>query len=272
MAVTVDAARFEREFLSSLAGEDVGPIATPPKHPMETVEDLVASLLAAADTGDADGWAALCTDEALQSTYLVAAGTGRLMETSLMAVWDPEADPMPEMEVIGDPFVVGDAAAIAMRYSAPGEPAGTGEGFVVFVGDRTTDGLLAAGSANFVALDEPPADEALARELIETLVAAWNADDVDGVLATMSDDVVVWGDVLYPETMDSLPALREMLVGALSLDMEMTRPAVTSGPFAAVPVRFTDATSDARRDVIATLWIRDARIAMMAIAQGELSG
>ncbi len=107
---------------------------------------------------------------------------------------------------------------------------------------------------------------------METYVAAWNADDVDGVLATMADDGVLWGNVLYPETMGSGPALREMLAEAFWLHLEMTGPPITSGPFAAVPLRFVDDTSGARLGVIAILWIRDGRIALMAIAEGELQG
>lgn len=278
VAVTVDAVRFEREFLSSLTGQDVGPIAKPPEHPKppkrpaETAHDLLAALFAAADAIDADAWAALCTGEAVQSAYLATEGKGRLMEPSAMAEWDPGANPMREMEVLGEPLVVGDAGAIAVRYSPEGEPAGHGEGFVVVVSDRSADGLLVAGSASFLGLDEPPAGAAVAQELMEAQTAAWNADDVDGVLATMSDDAVLWGDVAYPETMDSGPALREMVTGALALRAETTGPPLTSGPFAAVPLRFTNVASGARRDVIAILWIRDGRIVLMAIAQGELHG
>jgi pyrimidine-specific ribonucleoside hydrolase len=272
VAVAVDAARFEREFLSSLTGEDVGPVAAAPKRPAPTVEDVVASLLVAANAGDAEEWAALCTDEAMQSAYLAAEGIGRLTEPTSMADWDPEADPLQRMEVLGEPLVVGDSAAVAVRYPREGESTEEVEGFVVIVGDHTVDGLLVASRADFLSMDEPPADAAVARGLMEAYVAAWNADDVDGVLATMSDDAVIWGDVAYPEAVGSGPALREMLAGALWLHLAATGPPVTSGPFAAVPIRFTDEASGARRDDIAILWIRDRSIALMAIAPGEMQG
>lgn len=272
VAVTVDAARFEREFLSGLAGEDVGPVATPPERPAATVEDLLVSLFVAAGAGDTDAWAALCTDEAVQSAYLVTEGTGRLMEPSLMAEGDPGVNPVQGLEVLGESLVVGDAAAIAVRHPPQGDTARHGEGFVVVVGDRIADGLLVAHSASFIATGDSSTDAAVARELMEAQVATWNADDLDGVLATMSDDVVLWGDVADPDAMDSGPAVREMVAGAFALREETTGPPVTSGPFAAVPLRFTDETSGARRDVIAILWIRDGRIALMAVAQGELQG
>jgi hypothetical protein len=272
VATTIDAARFEREFLSGIAGEDVGAIVKPPKRPATSVADLLVSLLAAAEAGDADAWAALSTDEAIRSAYLAAAGTGRLVESSLMAEGDQAAYPMGEMEVLGEPLVVGDAGAIAVRYSPEGEPTGQVEGFIVIVGDRAADGLLVAGSASFFGLDAPPADAGVAHDLMEAQVAAWNADDVDGVLATMSGDVVVWGDVVYPDTMDFGPALRELLAGAFTLREQISGPSVTSGPFVAVPLRFTAENSEGSLGVIAIIWIRDGRIALMAMAHGELQG
>ncbi|NIR37039.1 MAG: hypothetical protein GWN07_35560, partial [Actinobacteria bacterium] len=100
----------------------------PPKHPAATVEHLLTSLLAAGGAGDVDAWSALSADEAIQSLYLVTEGKGRLMEPSPMAEWDPEADPLREMEVIGEPLIVGDAAAIAVRCSLPAAPVDGGEG------------------------------------------------------------------------------------------------------------------------------------------------
>jgi hypothetical protein len=272
VAVTVDAARFEREFLSSLAGEDVGSIATPPKLAAATAEDLLMSLLAAADAGEADTWVALCSDDVVWSTYLATEGTGRLNEPSSTAEWDPRAEPMPPMDVLGEPLVVGDTAAIAVRYSRQGESPGDAEGFVVIAGDRAADGLLVASAANFFGMGEPPANATIVQELMEALAGAWNADDVDGMLATMTDDVVIWGDLSYPDAIDSGPMLRDVLAGAFALQAQITGPPVTSGPFAAMPMRFTDETSDASRDVITVLWIRDGRIAMMALALGQLQG
>jgi len=130
MAVAVE--RFEREFLSALAGEDVGTVEPPPKTPQDTVAELVDALFAAAAAGDADAWRALCTDEARQSVYLVTAGVGRLVDSYPMADWDPGADPLEGMEILGDPLVSGDAAAVPVRYSLLGQtqPA---TGFIVIV-------------------------------------------------------------------------------------------------------------------------------------------
>jgi hypothetical protein len=268
VAMTVDAERFEREFLSALAGEDVGPVEEPPKTPAASVAELVDALFAAAAGGDADAWQGLCTDEALQSVYLVTGQIGRLMDSYPMAYWDPGADPLEGMEILGEPLVAGDAAAIPVRYTVPGQtqPA---TGFLVIVGGQVAGGLLVAGGASFFAEGGPTADPAVAQALVVAQVAAWNADDVDGVLATMTDDVAFWGTVVYPDTMDSGPALRDLLVGAFSLAFEVTGPPVVSGPFAVVPMRFADEMSGEAIDLLGALWLRDGKIALQAIAMGE---
>ncbi|HSR44156.1 MAG TPA: nucleoside hydrolase [Acidimicrobiia bacterium] len=272
VAVAVDATRFEHEFLSSLAGKDVGPVAVLSKRPAVTVEDLLASLIAAADGGDSDAWASLSTEGAVISTYQVIEGEGRLIGSSPMAEWNPEADPMHGIDAPGEPLVIGDAAATSVRYSPPDESMGDAEGFLVIVGNRAKDGLLVEGGARLFGINEPPTDALAAQQLMEAYVAAWNDDDVEGVLATMAHDGVLWGNVLYPETMDSVPALREMLAGAFWLQLETTGPLMTSGSFAAVPLRFVDETSGGSLGVIAVFWIRDGRIALMVIAEGELQG
>lgn len=271
VAVTVEVERFEREFLSALAGEDVGPVVEPPKTPAASVAELVDALSAAADAGDAAAWRALCIDEALQSVYLVTGQIGRLMDSYPMAYWDPGADPLADMEILGEPLVAGDAAAIPVRYTVPGQtqPA---TGFIVIVAHRAEEGLLVAGSASLFAVGAVDADPAVAQALVAAQAAAWNADDVDGVLATMADDVAFWGTVVYPDTMDSGPALRDLLVGAFSLAFEVIGPPVVSGPFAVVPLRFADEMSGEAFDGLGVLWVRDGRIALQAIAMGQPSG
>ena len=85
----------------------------------------------------------------------------------------------------------------------------------------------------------------------------------------MTDDVAFWGTVVYPDTMDSGPALRDLLVGAFSLAFEVTGPPVVSGPFAVVPMRFADEMSGEAIDLLGALWLRDGKIALQAIAMGE---
>jgi hypothetical protein len=155
-----------------------------------------------------------------------------------------------------------------VRYTVPGQtqPA---TGFLVIVGGQVAGGLLVAGGASFFAEGGPTADPAVAQALVVAQVAAWNADDVDGVLATMTDDVAFWGTVVYPDTMDSGPALRDLLVGAFSLAFEVTGPPVVSGPFAVVPMRFADEMSGEAIDLLGALWLRDGKIALQAIAMGE---
>ncbi len=179
---------------------------------------------------------------------------------------------MPGLEVLGEALVVGDAAAVSVRYSLPGEPAEDVAGFVVIVGDRVTDGVLAGGAARFLATGEPTADVTVAEELMAAQVAAWNAEDVEGVLATMSDDAALWGDLADPDAIGSGAAVREAVIGAFPLRMEMTGAPVTSGPFAAVPLQFTSETVEGWRNVIAIIWVRHGRLALTAVAQGELVG
>jgi pyrimidine-specific ribonucleoside hydrolase len=272
VAVTVDVERFEREFLSALAGEDVGPVLEPPKTPAASVVELVDALFAAAGAGDAAAWRGLCTDDALQSVYLVNAGIGRLMDSYPMADWDPGADPLEGMEILGDPLVSGDAAAVPVRFNASRVGAGPVEGFLVIVGGRAAEGMLVAGSASFFAEVGAASDPAMVRDLMGAQATAWNADDVDGVLATMTDDAAFWGTVIYPDTVDSGPALRDLLVGAFSLAVEVTGPPVVSGPFAVVPLRFADEISEEAFDGLGILWVRDGEIALQAIAMGERSG
>ena len=59
-------------------------------------------------------------------------------------------------------------------------------GFDVMVVRHVEGGLLVGGAATFFADDRPDlvADPAEARALIEASAAAFNADDVEGVLAT----------------------------------------------------------------------------------------
>ncbi|MBN2114863.1 MAG: nucleoside hydrolase [Acidimicrobiia bacterium] len=271
VAVRVDVERFEREFLSALAGEDVGPVEAPRKTPMATIGDLVTALFAAAEAGDADAWFALCRDDAPQAVYLVTEGVGRLLDSYPMAGWDPGADPLEGMEVLGEPLVSGDAAAIPVRFADPRVGAGQVEGFLVIVGARATDGVLVAGSASFFAEDGTATDPATVRDLMEAQATAWNADDVDGVLATMTEYVVVWGSPFYSETMHSGSVLRDLLTGVLSMTVEAIGPPVVSGPFAVVPLRLTDEASGEGMDLLGILWVRDSMIALQAFAVGEVS-
>jgi hypothetical protein len=272
VAMTVDVERFEREFLSALAGEDVGPVEARPKTPMATIDELVTTLFAAVDAGDGDAFGALCRDEALASTYLVIGSDGVLMESSPMAGWDPGVDPLEGMEIVGERLTAGVAAAIPVRFADPRLGGGQVEGFLVFVGGRVTGGLLVAGGVSFFADGGGTADPDVVRALVAAQATAWNADDVDGVLATMADDVAFWGTVIYPDTMDSGPALRDLLVGAFSLAVEVTGPPEVSGPFAVVPLRFADEMSGEAFDGLGILWVRDEKIALQAIAMGEPPG
>lgn len=265
VAMTVDVERFEREFLSALAEEDVGPVEARPKTPQATAAELVDALFAAAAAGDGETWQALCTDEARQTVYLVTEGIGRFMESYPMADWDPGVDPLEGMDILGEPLIAGDAAAIPVRYTLPGQ-AQPATGFIVIVAHRAEVGLLVGASAGLFAVGAADADPAGVGALLEAQAAAWNAGDVDGVLATMTEDAGVW-DVSSGElAVGEDPRL--LLSGALSLGLEITGEPVLSDPFAVVPHRFTDTASGEAREGLVLYWRRDGKIALQVYALG----
>ena len=95
----------------------------------------------------------------------------------------------------------GDVVVVPVAYTYP-EPIGVLTGFDVLVVRHVDGGLLVGGAATFFADDRPDlvADPAEAQALIEASSAAFNADDVEGVLATMTGDALLWEDMTDAET------------------------------------------------------------------------
>jgi inosine-uridine nucleoside N-ribohydrolase len=253
--ITVDVERFEREFLSALAGEDVGPIESPTKTPAASMEALVTGLLAAAEDGNGDAWRALCSDDATQAVFLVTGESGSFVDEYAMAEWNPAATPLVDTAVVGAAAVSGDVATIPVRSTYQSGPARDVAGFAVIIGTRVEGGLLVAGGASFLAEVGAEADPTVAQTLIETQLAAWNADDLEGVLATLTDD-------LGAQVRETLEA------DAFGYQVEITGPPRLSGPFALVPNRLTEDTSGVGTDGFFVYWIQDGKIALFLPVQG----
>jgi hypothetical protein len=176
------------------------------------------------------------------------------------------------MEVLGEPLVSGDAAAIPVRYTSDQAGMGQVEGFIVIAGRREASGLVVAGSASLFAQSGATTDQAVAVGLLEEFTASWNADDAGGVLATMTEDVAVWFNMAYADSIGSAADLEMALPAAFSLSMEATGPPLLTGPFIAAPLLGTDAGTGEAMGAIAILWVDEGKIALLAFAMGESSG
>lgn len=263
----IDADRFAREFLSALAGEDVGPIRAVLPTPATTVEELTAALHAALGAQDAAAYRALFAVGARQVFYLVEGKTGRFVDDLVILAGDPATDPLQSMEVLGNPVVSGNVAAIPVRYTLRLEQPRVVVGFDVVVGvPAPQGGLLIGGVASLVADPGLEVDLAVARSLVEAEGAAWNAGDVGGVLATMGEDAVLW-DPTAPDEILTGPALEGLLASLIpNLSLEVAGPPLVSGPFFVVAERITDRASGSGPYAVAVYWIRDGLTALRVIA------
>jgi len=143
-------------------------------------------------------------------------------------------------------------------------------GFDVAVVRHVEGGLLVGGAATFFADDRPDlvADPAEAQALIEASAAAFNADDVEGVLATMTGIAVLWEDATDVDTTHRGTArLREFLTANLGFTVEYIGAPLFSGPFVAVPSRHTVEATGLTYDGMYIFWISDGKIALQAYAQ-----
>jgi len=243
--------------------------AGPAKTPMPTVEELVAAYYATGNAGDWDGFRALNTDDCMHAIYYVEGRTGAISDNISHAAYDFASDPNQGIEVLGEFFVSGDGdvVVVPVAWTYP-DPTGVLTGFDVLVVRHGDGGLLVGGAATFFADDRPDlvADPAEAWALIEASRAAFNADDVEGVLATMSGSAVFWEDMTDVETIHGGTALREFLTANLMLSIELTGEPVASGRFVAVPGRNTD-DRGFFGDGMYVFWISDGKIALQAYAQ-----
>jgi len=244
--------------------------AAPAKTPMPTVDELVAAYYATGNAGDWDGFRALSTDDCMHAIYYVEGRTGAISDNFSHAAYDFASDPNQGIEVLGE-FVVsgdGDVVVVPVAWTYP-DPTGVLTGFDVLVVRHGDGGLLVGGAASFLADDRPDlvADPAEAWALIEASRAAFNADDVEGVLATMSGSAVFWEDMTDVETIHGGTALWVFLTANLTVIAEPPGEPVASGRFIAVPGRNS---SDAGffSDGMYIFWISEGKIALQAYAQG----
>ncbi len=269
VALTVDAERFLQQFFSGLAGEDIGPIAAPPQTPAASIEELLtAYYVGGGGPGGWDAFRALSTYDCRHTFYYVDGQVGQVAADFAHADYDFGSDPNQGLEVLGAPLVSGDVVAVPVRYTYP-DPTGVLTGFDVMVVKHVEGGVLISGVATFVAVPGGDAEAAVVQPLLEAEAAAWNADDIDGVLATWTDDAVFWQGVGGGYTTFTGAALREVIPGLFFVSVEMTGTPLLSGPFAAVPNRLTVEASGAGADGISIYWVRDGKFALQAFGQGE---
>ena len=243
------------------------------KTPAASVEELVAAVYAALNAKDSAGLWALHTDDAgVHSFYVAQERSGHVAAGITPGHYDLRSDQYQSVEVLGEPLVSGEVVAIPVAYTYP-EPDGVYTGFEVLRVAQVEGGLLVGGAATFYSDIGPDgvADPAGARLLIQTAAAALNAGDVEGVLATMSGDVLLWedmfdGDAKYSGT----EAVRRVLTDlGTYLAVEFMGEPLYSGPFVAVPSRHTVEGSGASIDGLYVFWIRDGEIALQAYARGD---
>jgi hypothetical protein len=239
------------------------------KTPMPTVDEVVAAYYATGNAGDWDAFRALSTDDCMHAIYYVEGRTGAISDNISHADYDFASDPLQGIEVLGPAVVSERVVAIPVAYTYP-DPTGVLTGFDVLVVRYVEGGLLVGGVASFLADDRPDlvADPADARAVIDASRAAFNAEDVEGVLATMSGAAVFWEDMTDAETTHrGTAALREFLTDSLFFSVELTGDPVMSGRFLAVPSHHS-ADSGGFADGMYVFWISDGKIALQAYAQG----
>ena len=243
----------------------------PAKAPAATVEELVTAYYATGNAGDYDAFRALNTDDCMHAIYYVAGSVGRISDNISHADYDFAADPLQGIEVLGESVVSGDVVAVPVAYTYPADVLGVLTGFDVLVVRHVEGGLLVGAVATFFADNQPDlaADPVEAQALVEAAAAAFNADDVEGVLALMTEEGAIWEDMTDIDTIHQGAAdLRDVLVADLGFTVGFPGDLVASGRFFAVPGRHTDAATGFTYDGMYIFWIRDGKIALQAYAQG----
>jgi hypothetical protein len=168
-------------------------------------------------------------------------------------------------------LVSGEVVAVPVAYNYPASGLGTLTGFDVMVVTHVEGGLLVGGAATFAADERPDlvADPAEAQALIEASEAAFNADDIEGMLANYSAGALFWEDMTDVDTTYRGTAdIRDFFTANHFFTGEATGDPVISGRFIAVPNRNTVEATGNGYDGMLIFWIRDGKIALQAYAQG----
>lgn len=245
------------------------PVAGPPiVEPPTAPEALVSAVYAAVNAQDDAAIAALAGPNARHGSYRVVTGPdgvptvtpgpgyayrdARLSETGLLVV-----------EVTDAPLVAGYSIAVPVRYVYADEVL---LGFDVFVVTTTPTGLRIAGGATFVGgfdmIPDPDAAGVIARYR-----SAWNEGDASAVMDSIATTAVFWDDIRGgdPDTAVAADEVEWFIATRLWFDVEMTGPAVISGPFLAIPNQLIAATTIS--EGISIFLIHDRHILLHAFAQ-----
>ena len=233
-----------------------------PKTPAGSVDELVTALYAALNTSDDHAFWALSTNGARHGVYVYdGTGHGEITANFAVANYRLASSGIESIEVLGEPLVSGEAVAIPVRYHYP---EGDYLGYDVIIAEQQTGGgVLIAGGVTFLADPDLTADPT-ALSVIQADVAAHNAGDPDGVLATMNDNAAFWDnlDEADSATLYTGQALRTFVTGITWFDVEITSDPTTSGPFIAVPNHLS-----VGGDGISIYLIRDGKTAFHGYAQ-----
>ena len=226
---------------------------------------------ATGNAGDYDAFRALNTDDCMHAIYYVAGSVGRISDNISHADYDFAADPLQGIEVLGESVVSGDVVAVPVAYTYPADVLGVLTGFDVLVVRHVEGGLLVGAVATFFADNQPDlaADPVEAQALVEAAAAAFNADDIEGMLAGYEADALFWEDMTDVDTtLAGTVAMGDFFTVNHFFTSEATGDLVASGRFFAVPTRNTVEATGAGYDGMMIFWIRDGKIALQAYAQG----
>jgi len=237
------------------------------KRPATDVDELVARLYAALNAMDDEAFRALSADGAQHAAYITDGTTGSITSSFFHDSYRLASAGYLSIAALGEPIVSGYVVAVPVAYTYP-EAVGVLTGFDLLVLTPTGSGWLLGGGATFLADPGLEADLAEAEAPIEASAAAFNADDVDGMLATYAEYGVLWEDVTDAGSTYTGAALRRFLSYNLYFTVEFTAEPAASGPFVVVPSHHTVEATANGSDGMYVFWIRDGEIALQAYAQG----
>lgn len=248
------------------------PTAVPPTTSAAPVvaspADLVAVLYAALNDHDADTLMALHSrnfqHHSVYYTDGISGGMTADFDATRMRGFLANPD-FERVDVVGEPLVSGDVMAVPVRYTYADGPL---VGFDLLVLDSSMNVLQ---GTTLLAEPEVTVDPETAQHLRDARLEAWNGQDLDGVLAMLTDDVEIWdlsGTAASRYT--TRAEASDFIAGSLWITVEATGDGLVSGPFTATPTRVAS-----RANIIDTSQgitideIREGRSALFLFAQGS---
>lgn len=230
------------------------------KAPAATIDELVDRLYAALHSKDTAALQALAVDGARHAVYSTDGLTGSVITTFENASFNVATDPLQDVARQGDPIVVTDRpegrdlVAMPLTFTYQDE---IDTGFDVFFVERVPGGLLFGETATFYGKPGLTIDpDAVA--IIDAQRAAWNAGDVDAVLATMSSDAAFWEGLADPNrNAYSGEALRAFIETTSTIKTTFSGTPLISGTFVAAATTLSNGSRG-----ISLYEIRDGKIAL----------